>query len=302
MVVTKTKQKQLNKEWYSLFEHEYVRTNGVNLHIVKKGNGPLIIFLHGFPEFWYSYRHQLLDFSKDFTAVAIDNRGYNESDKPVGVDSYRLEELVKDVKGIIEYLGFEKCTLVAHDLGGIIAWQLAYSHPEILDNLIILNCPHPMKYSRELKNPTQIFKSWYIYFFQLPIIPEFLISINNFQGIEEIFLKITEAKHKFEKSDLEKYRKMASKENGITSMLNYYRNVFKFLPLLEKSNMNKKLNVPTLIIWGEDDKVLSKSLTYDMGEFLSNFEIKYIPDCSHWVQQEEPELVNQYIREFLNTK
>ncbi|MEM7184405.1 MAG: alpha/beta hydrolase [Spirochaetota bacterium] len=287
------------KEWDTLFEHEYVETNGINLHIVRKGKGPLILFVHGFPEFWYCYRYQLIDFSQNFTAVAIDNRGYNQSDKPTNKADYKLEELVKDLRGVIKHLGYDSCILVAHDWGGIIAWQFAYDYPEMLDNLIILNCPHPIKYIQNLTSPEQMLKSWYVLFFQLPAVPEWLISQQNYYLLEQIFLLMTKDKSIFPKPELEYYKQMVSQGNTLTSMINYYRNIPDLLFNFQNSNMNGKLKVPVLIIWGEEDLALSKALTYNMDEYLTNFRVKYIPNCSHWVQQEQPDLVNQYIRDFI---
>ena len=142
-------------------------------------------------------------------------------------------------------------------------------------------------------------KSWYVLFFQLPAVPEWLISQQNYYLLEQIFLLMTKDKSIFPKPELEHYKQMVSKENTLTSMINYYRNIPDLLFKFKDSNMNEKLDIPTLIIWGEDDLALSKALTYDMDEYLTNFRVQYIPNCSHWVQQEQPDLVNKYIRDFI---
>ncbi|BAU14730.1 soluble epoxide hydrolase [Leptolyngbya sp. NIES-3755] len=276
--------------------HDRIFTNGINLHYVTQGEGDLILFLHGFPEFWYSWRKQIPEFAKDHKAVAIDLRGYNDSDKPTGNDAYRMSEFVADVKGVIEGLGYQRCTLVGHDWGGAIAWNFAYTYPDMLDKLVILNLPHPAKFSQGLTTPQQMLKSWYILFFQLPALPEFLIQLNDYKVIESAFLGMAVNKDAFTKEDIDQYKNAIAKRGALTSMINYYRNAFQ-------SGIVRKdwgvLEMPTLMIWGEEDTALGKELTYGTEEYVKDFRIRYIPNCSHWVQQEQPELVNQYIREFI---
>lgn len=134
-------------------QHGYLKTNGIQLHYVTQGEGPLMLFLHGFPEFWYSWRHQIEAFSSTHKVVAIDLRGYNDSDKPASQSAYALSELIADVAGTIEALGYERCTLIGHDWGGVIAWSFAYAHQQMLDRLIVLNLPHPAKFAEGLRSP-----------------------------------------------------------------------------------------------------------------------------------------------------
>ncbi len=278
------------------WKHEYIITNGVKLHYVTQGEGPLMLMLHGFPEFWYSWRHQIPEFAKNFKVVAVDLRGYNDSDKPKEQSAYVIDEFIKDVEGIIKGLGYEKCVLVAHDWGGAIAWCFAYAHPEMVERLIILNAPHPAKLGEGLRNPQQLFRSSYIFFFQLPWLPELVLQAADYQFIENAFKGMAVDKSAFTQADINAYKDAAAKRGAMTAMLNYYRNIFqdKFL--------NKKwgiLEVPTLIIWGENDTALGKELTYGLEAYVRDLQIKYIPSCSHWVQQERPELVNEYMREYL---
>ncbi len=279
-------------------QHDYLETNGIRLHYVTEGEGPLILFLHGFPECWYSWRHQLSEFGKNYKAVAIDLRGYNESDKPKEQSAYALSELVKDVAGVIRALGYEKCVLVGHDWGGAIAWSFAYAYPEMLERLIVLNLPHPAKFAQGLRTPQQLLKSWYIALFQLPALPELLIKSNNYAVIRSIFRDQAVNPNAFTEEDLDVLVAAAAKPGAVTAMLNYYRDIFQSEGFLDKQW--GVLKVPTLMIWGEDDKALGKELTYGTNEYVETFKIRYIPDCSHWVQQEQPGQVNQYMRAFLD--
>ena len=279
-------------------QHKYLETNGIQLHYVSEGEGPLMLFLHGFPECWYSWRHQLSEFSQYYKAVAVDLRGYNESDKPKEKSAYALSELVADVKGVILALGYERCILVGHDWGGAIAWSFAYEHPKMLEQLIVLNLPHPAKFAEGLKTPQQLLRSWYIALFQLPGIPEFLLSANNYAAIRAAFKNQAINPNAFTAEDLDTLVKAAAKPNAIRSMLNYYRNIFQSEGFLNKSW--PVLKVPTLMVWGENDAALGKELTYGTDAYVENFELHYIPNCSHWVQQEQPEHVNQYIKAFID--
>lgn len=277
---------------------DYITTNGVKLHYVTQGNGPLMLMLHGFPEFWYSWRHQIPEFAREYKVVALDLRGYNESEKPKDLSAYRMVELVRDVKGVIEGLGYQKCVLVGHDWGGAIAWSFAYNYPEMLEKLIILNLPHPAKFASGLFTFDQLIKSSYIFFFQLPFFPELILQADDYQAISSTLTGMAVDKSIFSHGDLEAYKDAASKRGALTAMLNYYRNAFKGF-LNAPQQQWGLLEVPTLMIWGENDTALKIELTYGTEEYVRDFQIRYIPNCSHWVQQERPDLVNQYIWEFL---
>ncbi len=281
----------LNGTW----QHEYITTNGIRLHYVTQGEGPLMLMLHGFPEFWYSWRHLIPEFAKDYKVVALDLRGYNESDKPQQQSAYVMSEFVKDVEGVIKGLGYDRCVLVGHDWGGAIAWNFAYAHPEMLERLIVLNMPHPAKFADGLRTPQQLLRSSYAFFFQLPLLPELLIQSSDYGAIESAFKGMAVNKTAITQADIEAYKDAASRRGALTAMLNYYRNAFPSMTLRDWS----VLQVPTLMIWGEEDTALGKELTYGTEKYVRDFQIRYIPNCSHWVQQEQPELVNRYMREFL---
>ena len=278
-----------------MWQHDYIVSNGVRLHYVTQGEGSLMLMLHGFPEFWYSWRHQIPEFAKDYKVVAVDLRGYNDSDKPPEQSAYVMSELMKDVEGVIKGLGYERCVLVAHDWGGVIAWNFAYAHPQMVERLIVLNIPHPAKFAEGLRNPQQLMRSWYVFFFQIPILPELWLQAFDYEALGNAFVDMAIDKSTFTPADIEAYKNAAAKRGALTAMINYYRNIFTSARPQDWS----LLDVPTLMIWGEEDTALGKELTYGTQEFVRDFQIRYIPNCSHWVQQEKPELVNQYMREFL---
>ncbi|MGB7444393.1 MAG: alpha/beta hydrolase [Coleofasciculaceae cyanobacterium] len=277
------------------WQHNYIVSNGVRLHYVTQGEGPLMLMLHGFPEFWYSWRHQIPEFAKDYKVVALDLRGYNDSDKPAEPSAYVMSEFIKDIQGVIQGLGYDRCVLVGHDWGGAIAWNFAYAHPNMLEQLIVLNIPHPAKLAQGLLTLEQLKRSWYIFFFQLPILPEMWLQAFDYEIVGKMFTDMAINKSAFTSEDIKAYKDAAAKPGALTAMVNYYRNILGGW-LQKEWNL---LNVPTLIIWGEEDTALGKELTYGTYKFVSNCQIQYIPNCSHWVQQEQPELVNQYMREFL---
>lgn len=279
------------------WQHNFISTNGINLHYVSQGSGKLMLMLHGFPEFWYSWRHQIQEFASDYHTVALDLRGYNDSDKPASPSAYQMSEFIQDLKGVITGLGYEDCILVAHDWGGAIAWNFAYAYPEMVEKLIVLNIPHPAKFAQGLRTPQQLLKSWYILAFQIPFLPELLFQLNDYQAIKEAFSGMAIDKTAFSEEDLNAYRDAAAKPGALTAMINYYRGIF---PLLFNSEPEWPiLEIPTLTIWGEADTALGKELTYGTEAYVRDWQIKYIPNCSHWVQQEQPALVNSYIWEFL---
>jgi pimeloyl-ACP methyl ester carboxylesterase len=206
-----------------------------------------------------------------------------------------MSEFVKDVEGVIKGLGYDRCVLVGHDWGGAIAWNFAYAHPEMLERLIVLNMPHPAKFADGLRTPQQLLRSSYAFFFQLPVLPELLIQSSDYGAIESAFKGMAVNKTAITQADIEAYKDAASRRGALTAMLNYYRNAFPSMTLRDWS----VLQVPTLMIWGEEDTALGKELTYGTEKYVRDFQIRYIPNCSHWVQQEQPELVNRYMREFL---
>jgi pimeloyl-ACP methyl ester carboxylesterase len=282
------------------WRHGFAYVNGVRLHYVTQGEGRLVILLHGFPEFWYSWRQQIPELAKHFRVVAPDLRGYNDSEKPVGVSQYRVDVLTADVMGLIHAFGEEKAIIVGHDWGGGIAWAFAADYPQATERLIVMNCPHPGAFQKQLRsNRRQLLRSWYMFWFQIPKLPELAIRFTVRRFVEQAFRGWAIRKEAFSDEDLQRYVEAIQKPGMLTAAINYYRAAFREV-VRRGERKFAQIACPTLLIWGEEDAALGKELTYDMEPYFTNrFEIKYIPRCSHWVQQEQPELVNQYMLEFL---
>ena len=284
-------------------KHGSAYVNGVRLHYVTQGEGPLLILLHGFPEFWYSWRYQIPVLAKHFTVVAPDMRGYNESDKPAGVASYHIDRLTGDVQGLIRAFHAERAVIIGHDWGGGVAWAFAANYPHMTERLVVLNCPHPGAFQKALKeNRQQLRRSWYIFYFQIPWLPELGLRVFRRRFIEQALRGMAVRKEAFPDEELHKYAEALRTPGSTRAAINYYRAAFRHR-LRNGALHLPPISGPTLLIWGEEDIALGKELTHDMDEYFSGrFEIKYIPKCSHWVQQEQPELVNQYLLEFLLAK
>lgn len=277
----------------------HIETNGIRLHFMEAGTGPLMLMVHGFPEFWYSWRHQLGEFAKDHRVVAIDLRGYNLSDRPKRRGAYVMDELLKDLDGVITGLGHEKCTLVAHDWGGAIAWTYATEHPGRVEKLVVMSMPHPALFKSHVLKPPQLFKSWYIFFFQLPWLPERFLARNDFRGVSGIFRGSLVDKDALTREELSEFRRAAAQPGALTAMLNYYRNMFRPSSALRRW---PKLEMPVLLVWGEKDAALGKELTYGTDRYVRDLTVRYLPDASHWVQQERPAEVNRIMREWLSRR
>ena len=286
------------------WEHGYAHVNNIRMHYVTAGEGPLMVMLHGFPEFWYSWRYQIPAMAERFRVVAPDMRGYNQTEKPVGVGQYRLSSLMGDVQGLIRHLGESSAVLVAHDWGGGVAWPFAAYYPHMVDRLIILNCPPPAVLMRHLmSNRAQLRRSYYMFLFQLPFLPEAFMRARDYELVAKAFQGWAIDKTAFSEHDIAMFKEAAAKPGALTGGINYYRAAFRqFLRSSRQPGSNgAKVRCPTLVIWGEEDRALGKELTYDFQEEVDGpLDIRYIPACSHWVQQEQPETVNSYIEEFLS--
>ncbi|KAL5486624.1 hypothetical protein EMCRGX_G019128 [Ephydatia muelleri] len=282
----------------SLGTHNYVTANGLKFHYVSAGDDskPLMLFLHGFPEFWFSWRHQIKEFSRDYHVVAIDMR---QGERPTKRSDYSVDVLHKDIVELVPALGYETCVLVAHDWGGVVAWTVAAKNPALVEKLIVMNCPHPRIFAKG-RSIGQILKSHYMFTFQLPWLPEFAIRLHDYQAIYDSFQgKKTGVHNKasFPPSLVEAYKYVFSKPGALTGPINYYRSVFTRPSRLP----SKPLEMPTLLIWGDDDAALDKKMADMHTSVVSNLTVKHISNCSHWVQQDTPEAVNHYMREFLSS-
>ncbi len=279
--------------------HNYAHLNGIRLHYVEAGTGPLVILLHGFPEFWYSWRKQIPALAEHFRIVAPDLRGYNLSDKPIGVEHYKPSLVTEDIKQFIDHLNEDRATVISHDWGGAIALQLADNHPEVIDKLVIMNTVHPYYLLKAfLQSTTQLKKSWYIFFFQLPKLPEYYIGKDLYAFFSKAFKGWSYRKDAFTEDDIAAYVEAFSKPYALTGAINYYRAAFRDAPRQFFAKPGQ-IRADTLVIWGEDDRALDQTLLKRMtNNFANRFEVHTIPDCSHWVQQERPEEVNQSILDF----
>src|SRR3989454_9947260 len=235
-----------------------LEVNGVRLHCVVEGKGPLVFFLHGLPETSRAWRKQIPELAKRFKIVAPDLRGYGRSEKPKGIDAYRTAVLADDIVGLIHAFEAERAHVVGHDWGGGVAWTLATLHPEVVDRLAVLNCPHPAVMQRALRsNWAQIRKSWYIFAFQLPWLPEWALSRSGAKALKDS-LRRSAKPGTFSETDLDEYARAFAAPGAATAALNYYRAALRSrLPAA-------KIKAPTLLIWAEDDFALGMELTRGM--------------------------------------
>jgi pimeloyl-ACP methyl ester carboxylesterase len=280
------------------FEFGYAQIGGVRLHYAKAGEGEkLVILLHGFPEFWYSWRHQLKGLSDTYTVVAPDLRGYNLSDKPTKVSDYELDKIADDVIGLIHHFGREKAAVIGHDWGASAAWNLAMKHPEYLWKLGALQVP-PIAVWRKNQTARQFLASWYMFFFQIPLVPEHLLKLNDFAPLENALKNSTAEKNFFTDEDIARYKKTWREPFAVTAMLNYYRaNVLK---RFFTKPVETKIKVPTVFIYGEQDTAVLPETVRGVGEMIdAPFEEFRIPTSAHWVQQEASDAVTEILREFL---
>jgi epoxide hydrolase 4 len=276
-----------------MIQHEYADVNGVRLHYATAGSGKLILFAHGFPEFWYAWRNQLTEFGKTHKAVAVDMRGYNLSSKPADPDQYKLPIVVEDFRALAEKLGYEKFILAGHDWGGGAAWAFAIGHPEYLEKLIIINAPHPALFARELRNnPLQQKASQYMLAFREAGAEEAL-SANGYAALVQVVLADGLKTGVFSEEDKAAYLEAWSQPGALTGGLNYYR------AARTGPSADLTVRVPTLVIWGEKDLYLLTGNLDGLGELVPDLTVKRVPDATHWVVHEKPALVNDYIRQFI---
>lgn len=271
--------------------HRHVQTNGITLHCVESGEGPLVLLLHGFPEFWYGWRRQIPGLvDRGFRVVAPDLRGYGLSDRPQGVQPYRIAHLVRDVAGLIASLGEREAVVVGHDWGGIVGWYTAMLQPEVVRRLIVLNAPHPAAYARELRAmSSQVWRSWYAGFHQLPWLPEAVWLA----GDLALLRRVVAHGPAVSPEEREAYAEAYSSPGAMTAALNYYRAAFRHRP-----PKVMPIQAPTLLIWGERDPYLVTELTEGLDRWVADLRVQLLPHAGHWVQHEEPERVTDLIAEF----
>jgi pimeloyl-ACP methyl ester carboxylesterase len=298
--------------------HGYAQVNGIRLHYAESGSGDdLVILLHGFPEFWYSWRHQLKALGERFHVVAPDMRGYNLSDKPSRVEDYRIEVLVEDVVGLMDHFGAERAAIVAHDWGAGVAWALAAKYPERVSRLTVLQVP-PAAVWRSNMSMRQLLRSWYMFFFQVPRLPEWMLSRKRFAALDRAFKESPFRKESFTDEDIELYKEALRKPGALSAALNYYRaNVRRVMSQADKSPLpaleikdgvpsirsGSRVRVPTLFIFGEQDSAILPATVRGIVNYIdAPYRELRIPDSGHWVQNEAADQVNAAIMEFLTDK
>jgi epoxide hydrolase 4 len=257
-------------------------------------DGPAVLLLHGFPEFWYGWRKQIAPLAEaGFRVIVPDQRGYNESSKPPEVRNYRLRELTADVIAVADQIGRERILLAGHDWGAAVAWNTAMHYPDRIEKLAILNVPHPAVMLRNLRtNPRQMLRSWYMLFFQIPWLPEFLFARNGPRTMIRSSRPGT-----FSKEDIDRYREAWAQPGTVAAMINWYRALFREIPDLEA--VKSRVRVPTRILWGMKDAFLLSAMAAESVRHCDHGELFEFPEATHWVHHEEPERVNRLLVEFL---
>lgn len=291
----------MNDTLSDLVEHRYAGLGDVRLHYVEAGEGPLVVLLHGFPQFWYMWRFQVpVLVEAGFRVVAPDMRGYNLSEKTSKVSNYHVELLARDVECLILACGAESVALVGHDWGAIAAWFTAMLYPERVAKLAILNVPHPVRFMRGLWTPKQLLKSWYVLALQVPGPPGKWIE-------REIFAQfLIDARRDPLRPEaiggeaVERYREAMARPGALTAACNYYRALFRRNPLKARTLL-QKINAPTLVIWGERDRYLRPELAEPDLSWVPDLRVERLPEASHWVAEDQPEEVNAMLLEFLRS-
>lgn len=276
----------------------YQTVNGVRLHIVAVGDesGQSVVLLHGFPDFFYGWRHVIPSLVQaGYRVLVPDQRGYNLSEKPTGIAPYQMSELARDIVELVASEGSDAAHLVGHDFGGAVAWNVALRYPESVDRLSVLNMPHPTVFRQALwSNLGQLRRSWYAFFFLLPRLPEWYVSRRDYRAMVRA-VRTTAAPGTFTDEDIERYRTAWSQDGAVAGMLNSYRAAYRypFLPL------RNRVKPPTLMIWGTEDAYLVSELAPESLEYCEDGRLEWVPDASHWVHHERPGRVTDLLLEHL---
>lgn len=287
--------------------HGYAQVGGVRLHYAECGSGErLVLLLHGFPEFWYSWRHQLKALGDRYRVVAVDLRGYNLSDKPARVEDYRIDLLIDDVTGLVRHFGASQAAVVGHDWGAGLAWAVAQKHPEYVWKLATMQVP-PVAAWRANMTLRQAFRSWYMLFFQIPRLPEWYIGAGDFSALERMFKDKSVRPGSFTETDIALYKEALRQPNALTSGINYYRaNVFSLFSGGGRNSDGEQMSdgrirVPTLFIYGERDFAIVPETVRGVGNYVdAPYREVRISTSGHWVQNEAPLEVNTALGEFLD--
>lgn len=283
--------------------NRWVEANGLRFEVAEAGEGDrLALLLHGFPELNFSWRHQMpLLAEMGYRVWAPNQRGYGRSSRPAGVNNYDIDKLVADVAALIDASAAKEVTLIAHDWGGAVAWQFAIRRMRPLERLVVMNLPHPACFARELKTWKQLSKSWYIFFFQLPWLPEAMMTAADARAVRRAFRNMAVDKARFPDADLDIYARAAQEPGAMTAMINWYRAAARSR-VMSSGREFPPVETPTLMIWGEEDSALDVATTEGTERYVRDFTLRRLPGVSHWVQQEAPEKVNAILREWLGSR
>ncbi len=282
--------------------HKYAMLEQVRLHYVEarpeRADAPLLLLLHGFPEFWYAWRNQIVPLrDAGFRVVAPDLRGFNLSDKPKGAANYRMEVLVEDVRELIEELGHDSAIVVGHDLGGLVAWHFAMQHPAKTQRLVVMNCPHPAHQRAMMTDVKQLRKSWYILFFQLPVLPRLGIERRNFAVLRKLFRRDPARRDAYTDEDIERYVE-AFRHGTAGAAVQWYRALLRRNPLAIEESL-RPIDIPTQVIWGRRDSALRFEYAEPPAKWVWDVRVDVLDDASHWVQCDRPDEVNRLLLDFL---
>jgi epoxide hydrolase 4 len=285
----------------SRLEFRIFHINGVALHVVLAGpaSGKPLIFLHGFPEFWFAWRRQIDHFvSSGYRVIIPDQRGYNLSDKPVGIAEYSIDLLAADVVGVLDRVAGSKAFVVGHDWGAAVAWYLAARYPERVNRVAMLSVPHPRVFIKNLIiNPAQLRRSWYMFVFQLPWLSEFIVRRRDWALLVRV-LRDTSPSGVFSDSDLEQYKESWAKKDTLTAMLNWYRAALLRPSKLALDPEASRVKVPVLLIWGKHDRFAGEAMARESLQYCDDGQLKMFETATHWVQHEEPAQVNNLLSQF----
>lgn len=278
-----------------------IATNGISLHVAEAGptDGPLVVLLHGFPEFWYCWRAQIGPLAeKGFHVVAPDQRGYNLGDKPRGAAAYDLDALAKDIIGLADFFGAQKFRLAGHDWGGNVGWWLAQNYPARVERFVSISAGHPAVWRERMEtDPVQRQKSTYVKLFRIPLFPEYIIRRRNFEAIAGA-ITATERPGTVSETELDRYREAWSQKGAITGGLNWYRAILK---RRFPSWKQIQITVPTLAIWGDKDVYGDEKLIAESIALCSRGELIRLENATHWTLQDEPDKVNTFLQAFFAT-
>ena len=272
--------------------------DGVRLHYVERGAGPLVLLLHGFPQYWGAWRRQIPVLADaGFRVVAPDLRGYNLSDRPASTDAYQASRLAWDVAELIKGLGESRAHVVGHDWGGVIAWHLATRHPERVRSLAVLNAPHPRRFARALRRSTQAVRSWYAGFFQIPWLPERLLELGDHALLARVLRHSPARAGAFDEPEIARHRVTWRRPGAMRAALAYYRAAFSVRAA--QAHRHATIATPTLVLWGMRDRYLLPSLCEGLDEWAPDVRVVRFPEASHWLMEDEPERVNAELVAFL---